>query len=484
MITNRDVVEALETANARLISLWPTLSALTGEQAKKDGIENVAEFQLQLFDTIAELEQTYRIIVQEEKKRTENRGQYSPRWFRCRMRTLKRRKSHVAEMLSVCRSFGDMFAWWFYENDREMIAQHQSKQRQKLLPPGAGRAGERATLENMQVIDGKLLLHHGITDFLRIGDFSVIDLASRRCVGLVEAKTSKPENNSIGIRLNFLSGTQLDFSSLRPKNSQKESSDDSSMFEVKRQTKQRLERQIDEMRQTIAPIEPESLPDVNLPIESKNHYASIREAMDDMNESKAGFSSTNEGNLFIAVPTDPRTRLNPAKQTSNERLNRVFLKMPGLVSKIVIPGRKDNSIELRTLNHWTRNFGTERLPLQWWPIGSDNVRRILCGEAVLISAYNPAHFSRCLEEDGFQIERGDSKQASFARKTLGSKQLRFEAFSYFLSDLAVGNVSLTAIRQMLTQVCDFLSSQEEGNHRANMKFMMHRYKPASIVPSQ
>lgn len=57
----------------------------------------------------------------------------------------------------------------------------------------------------MLVIDEKLLLYHGITTFLRIGDFTLIDLKTMEISAIGELKTGRQDGENIQTQVSLVS---------------------------------------------------------------------------------------------------------------------------------------------------------------------------------------------------------------------------------------------------------------------------------------
>ena len=485
MISRKNIRDALFEAEKVYADLWPIIATLRGD-GELENFSALPKFQVNLFDALATLEELYRSLKQEEKQRVARRMQVSPRWFIARMRKLKVYRQHVVDMIDIGRALGDAFAWWFYENDREKLAEHTRKQRQKLLPPGIGRAGERAVVENLRMFGEKMMLYHGITDCLRVGDFSLIDLRTRRCVGLVEAKTSPPADGRIGVSLNIVAEQPLELPEAGPSSSANEErptepAENASEQAIDPLFMTRLLRQIEEMKVTLR--DPQQADDIDLlksvGLRAFNHFATIDQAMRAMTPGRAGLASTDEGHLFAAVPMTGVHRFDPARSMSEGTINRIFAGLADELMAVVLPDRTDNALHMYTLNDCVRGFGAHRPPLQYWPLDTEHVRRIVLGEVMLVAAYNLAHFHRRLEAMGFALELDLEKRLTAARKLIADRELRLEAFSYFYSDLASGTLSLANIQYMFEQMSETIDTRG-GNQRVDIRPVMHRFKPASL----
>lgn len=198
--------EALRTAEIEFGCCQRIVSALSGYRVEETTGEDVIGFQMRLYKAIADLEQVYRQIKREEKRLIREKARFKPHWFSKRMAQLAAYTRHVREGLTLGRAIGDGFAWFFYERDPQLIDEHLKLQPQLLFPPDLGAAGERVILERVRSIDGKMLIYHGVTSFLRIGDISLVDLKTMRVSCIGELKTSRIDPNRIKISVSMVAG--------------------------------------------------------------------------------------------------------------------------------------------------------------------------------------------------------------------------------------------------------------------------------------
>ena len=93
--------------------------------------------------------------------------------------------------IAIGRSLGDSFAWFFYHSERKHLEEHLKHERQLHMPPGIGGIGELEFLDKTRVIDNHLVIYHGTTTFLRIGDVSFLDMKTLRLTAIGELKTKE-----------------------------------------------------------------------------------------------------------------------------------------------------------------------------------------------------------------------------------------------------------------------------------------------------
>lgn len=109
-----------------------------------------------LFDTISELEDLHHTIKRDEKRLVQSKSGLNDQWFKHQMKLYKQYREALVNTTAIVRVLGDYFAWIFYEDEHELLAEHRKLPAQRFLPTGVGRAGERTTLEKFQNLMGCL----------------------------------------------------------------------------------------------------------------------------------------------------------------------------------------------------------------------------------------------------------------------------------------------------------------------------------------
>lgn len=169
MMTRAEVRDAVDLS-AR--SFEQCLSLLAMQRAKvleHDGLQ-LTEFQPTLADALSRLSGVYRQLAAEKELRIRAKKRLAPAWFIHRMRFLSSEQEIVCRAIRIGRSIGDAFAWFFYQNDRTLLAEHLKEPEQLLIPEGVGGFAELEMVRRMPVLHGHFVLYHGITSILRLGD--------------------------------------------------------------------------------------------------------------------------------------------------------------------------------------------------------------------------------------------------------------------------------------------------------------------------
>lgn len=110
----------------------------------------------------------------------------------------------LTEAIKVGRVIGDSFAWIFYQGERNRLQKHFLHEPIFKIPSGIGGRGELAFVKRFGVFNGHLLIYHGITSFLLIGDVSLWNLASNTITAIGELKAGKVTESGFGMRLHLI----------------------------------------------------------------------------------------------------------------------------------------------------------------------------------------------------------------------------------------------------------------------------------------
>lgn len=187
MITGADIRSAVDVAEASYRECLTTLSSLKGEGSLDKNA--LLGFQPRLGQTLLELSNMYRALHQEKLMVVSKKNQLSPNWFKRRLRLINDYQEDLKSTISLGKCLGDSFAWAFYRNERQYLEKHYKNHMQVHSPPGVGGQGELAFISTVGVINHNIVLYHGLTTFLRLGDFSFIDLRSLKLTAVAELKT-------------------------------------------------------------------------------------------------------------------------------------------------------------------------------------------------------------------------------------------------------------------------------------------------------
>jgi hypothetical protein len=425
-LTRAYIKTALDKAEAGLERCW---SIFHGKGERSPG--DVLSLQSSLLKILFDAEGLYREIAQERERLIAKKLHLSPAWFKRRQAQLERYAKSIKIILGIGRALGDGFAWMFYRDDDQLIDEHLKLQRQPLLPPGVGGHGERLFLERFQNANGTLAIYHGLTSFLRMGDFSFYDPIKKRIVAIGELKTVVNDDGSHYLHMNIIA----QFNSPLMKLAQ---SVDPGKATVRKQTlpveqSRRLERQVSQIITAIKQAESHHT-DEKISAIKKIDMSKLQSVLDLPDTAGVRYELVGKGLMLaaIAVPASISERELGQK---NGFAAEGFKGIEKHVAKIANPGATDNALIIGLVG-FSEDHQPYMLPgtppLFWWPINETEKHDLIFGRLVVVSCYNPSHFFAMLRRRGYEVVADERGRLTSAKKALpDGKVMSLEHFSYF-----------------------------------------------------
>lgn len=466
-VSARAVREALDAAEKEFAWCQRVVGAFSGYNTEEITGDDIVSFQTRLYKPIADLEQLYRRIKREEKRLIREKARFKPHWFAKRMATLAAYSKKIRDGLMLGRAIGDGYAWFFYERDPNLIDEHLKLQPQPLLPADLGGAGERIILENVQGIDGKLLLYHGITSILRIGDITFVDLTTMRVACLGELKTSRIDPKEINISISLIAGAKDQFPKF-PISEKREASIPPTPSSASMQT--RFERQKKVMQESVVRARDER---AGLTIENQLGFH-FRELEDVVKRSRPdAFEYVQAGNgLIIGAWRLPPTSLgSPPPEKALRRVATLTEDVPSWAMKILNRGSPWNSISYGGLGgDESLPVRSSELPFFAWPVDPDVLADIGFGRVVVITLFNSGHMIKRLSEKGYVIEVDEQGRLKRAHKEVDGKILELGNYDFFLSLVQWALMTEDSVMSMIDETIAATTQVPQDGHPAQIQF--------------
>jgi hypothetical protein len=479
-ITRARIRITIDNAEPVLLACFDTLAQMTRPRARESELD-IFGFQPRLLKAISGLERAYRAVRSEEKGLVGRKKSLDAKWFRRRMAALARYRHALMEILSIARAIGDGFAWLFYENDRDLIVEHLKLQPQRLLPPDLGAAGERLTLENLRAIDGKLLLYHGITTFLRIGDISLIDPATMKVACIGELKTERADSSSVRVSISLVAGSAEAMPRLPAVSTDETDERSRSPMVLPPAMASRLERQKERMEEAIhraATVATERVDAARMGF----HYDALCSLVARSHERRFEWQSVGPGHVLGAVRIpNVRSLADTVLSTRKDPARRLTVGVEDAALGIMLKDSEDNSLLLSNVggrSEYLRVRG-ETLPFVLWPIDHEVVRDILFRRVAIISLLNPAHLWAAIRRRGYEVsvdERGHFKAAT---KQEGNRIKGLENINWFLGLIHHALMTEDAVIGMIDQMADLADARvpPDGELRIELAPRIFRFAP-------
>jgi hypothetical protein len=435
MITRTRVVRAIDEAEAAYENCWNLIRKMKFAQFNETFAAEFFEFQPVLCQGMMQLERLYSQIAQEKRSLIRRKQALSARWFGRRMKTLDAHADSLTQMLSIGKVIGDGFAWIFYQHEPELLDEHHKHQRTFHLPTGLGGLGELEFIKNRVVppqLAKHLIIYHGTTSYLRLGDVSFIDMTSRKVVAIGELKTTKLDDDHISVTVVLLGKERLR-ETLGPK--PPPSPDPQRAPRLSPEIVQRLRQQVSNIHSAFT--NSQKRPDRELVHHSKRTYIEDLIALaNTINAAAASYRKAGDGMLLVGLKFKESKLSSRLCAPSRFKTNRLLKHFGKEVSAIVDEARHDNSAIVGSLVY---TAGSEyslmqgMTPFLWWPIDVDFMRSVLFQEVVVFNVFNPIHLLKRLETLGFTVHRDGKSRDYRITKRDGDKVLELVALPFYFS---------------------------------------------------
>jgi len=317
------------------------------------------------------------------------------------MKTLDYYREAVREALAIGKDIGDTLAWFFYQNENDLLRRHLEQPEVRHTPPGIGGFGELEFVKKMPIFDRKLVIYHGITSFLRIGDISLVDMETLRVSSVAELKTRQADAENLSITIVcYRPGNE----SASPSQAMEVTQRDQNLALLDPTAKARLVRQMRKMEDAFTGYSV----DANFDFDGITHHDSLRQLIGKMSRRNMAWEKAGDGLLLIGIRKNRSKGLSvmllsrSRAYTANRRLP------PGsIAARIHNEASTENAL---LLSHLKFGFDPGYIPAFWLDLDLDFVKDVMFRRLRVFSAYNPAFLFKKLRANGFTVI-WDSDQA-------------------------------------------------------------------------
>lgn len=384
------------------------------------------------------------------------------------IRNLRTHISALEQLIDYGRNLGDAFAWLFYRKDHEQLRRHYAHPRIKHTAVGTGGLGEVIFADHFPKMNDHLVVHHNLTTFLRIGDFSLVNLASGTIDGLGELKTKKNADNSVTVEVSIVGKkSSLGLPKLPgvPIGPAAPPEEPALAFSARRQ------RQVKAMREAFR--SPAVLTGIPLPIDQ-----TPRQLIFDPYPLVPLFDASTPTAASLQVPS-PGVRLLGIKSPYASLTAQAFNDQPIDTAPIIGEAMKDirslilpdspwNAVETSFLiypTHDRYNLAFGHTPPMWWPIRQDVIDALVDRSFLVQCFFNPAFLLTRLEKQGYTIHRR-SPRAPLILEVAKDKAppLCFGGLDYFLEQAARRLVTEDSVFAMIVGIVEEMKQQDLPPH--------------------
>ena len=207
LVTKKIVIEKVTEAERTLNQCFNMLLSIKNASNPSVVSEAVLRFQPILAECLFEMMSFYQQLKRDEEFIISQKNTWNETDFKKLIKDNATNQKAVRETICIGKSLGDAFVWIFYSHNRPELDQHFAHKSTGLFVSGIGGRGEIEFIKNNQNLDGLFVIYHGITDILRIGDFSLYEFG-RGIVGVGELKSQR-EGNRLIISAHILSRVDI-----------------------------------------------------------------------------------------------------------------------------------------------------------------------------------------------------------------------------------------------------------------------------------
>lgn len=427
-ITKSIIKRQFSKSEKNLHTCWVLLTSVKNKKFSHEGFgSEFLSFQDTLAQEIFDLYTIREHILTQEREYIKNKAKYKLKWFESKMRILAHYKRGVEAVSNIAKSLGDAYAYFFYQFDLELLEEHSHHNRVTNSTAGVGELGELEFTRQVKYLHGYFTLYHGITNILRYGDYTFINLDTRKVAGIGELKSSKTGENTITSSLVFIGHKDEEIFKLKssiPSEKRKEN---------KREKK--LQKQVTAISKLFSDAREQENKRVDL--NSDFYYDEINALYKSTKFNSHNAKQVSAGLIFSGIKYKKSGFFNKLYlRNPAEILNQNTDELTDLVTKVIKLNSGNNSIIYDQLLY-TPEFLDKKIsgtvPLFWQPLDETLLKKLYFLEYLVISLFNPIHIIDEVESLGFSVESKYAETKLVAGEFKGVIQ-RFDRFFPYITN--------------------------------------------------
>lgn len=462
--TKKKIHSEFKIADENLNYCWQILADLKSlEIEDNDFVGRLLIFQERLATTIFRLQSIRNNIIYEEKYYIKHKTNYNYDWFRAKMKLLSTFKKGIDSVVNMAKSIGDAFAYFFYQFDQELLSKHLNHQRIKNDNADIGKRGEIEFIKNVKHIEGHFTLFHDMTNILRYGDFSFINLKTFKIDKIGELKTQRVDSQTLNLSLTFFKRNELGKRKEPINNPELE--------------KTRNGRQLLGIANLMIPIKDKN--DIKKDLVNPSYSKEIEKLLSQSKMKKVNSIQVSNGLAFIALESKKSSLYHNiflkdfTKNGLSEDFGEKYLE---IAKNLIKKESKNNSIIIGQLLYnpdLTDKNTPGTIPLFWHPIDIKLLKRLYFLDTIVTSLFNPAHLIEEIEKMDYFVESKYSNKIKEEKKH--HKYLeRFDLFiSYIINFLMTESFVIESVKHI----------DESAKNGDNSRILIKLQQKFDIIPA-
>lgn len=454
MVSKKQVVKVIDQSESTFKTCLNHLDQIKNIRLNKRpdlAAFGMLNFQILMARRLYAIEDQYRTTKKEFRELNKRRHSLSKSYFKRRLAILTNYLTALNKCIKIGKEIGDCFAWFFYHRDQDLLDEHLKSENDQHPTFGFGGKAEIEFLtRGAKIGDSYFTLYHGITNYLRNGDFTIINLKNLRVNEIVELKSKRIHENCMELNLFSIGKNKSFIESL----SSGVKVDSNKKFENEVYI-ERLEKQMNRISETLKhqKIEKEEKP----LLWGTNYLYDL--------ESKLSSLKINEFHNFRVGKGHICTYYKSTKKLSSILLDGYSLnntkvdEIHGMINEIQTDlGELNHSLVSTTMYHENNYILTGTMPMYWHKINNKIIHDLYLQKSILNTIYNPAHFMKRLIEIGFTYETTDKEL--IIKKEIGERTMVLKKYMFFVDLISMKLFKEDTIIEMLKSLIKKIKENE------------------------
>lgn len=465
MVNRKSIEQTIDNASNSFETCFYFLAQLKSIRSNYNPQQiahGLINFQLLLSRSLYSVESKYRKVSFELKGLNKRRTLLTLSYFKKRSKILDIYLAALKRTIQIGKAIGDAYVWFFFQFDQNLLLKHINNEENLHPTHGSGGKAELLFLNRGLIIKQRYFtIYHGISNILRIGDFTIFDLKKFRINETVELKSKQINDRCYNMSLFTIGKNKTSFltSKIEIKNNQPE-------IETEEVYKSRLEKQLKKMSELMK---------VQKTSKSKEKLICGENYIYDLDEELLKLKPYVTKHLKLGKGLIVSCNKVGNKSLSKQLLNGLKLKDPNIqdlynLMDETMDGIKELDYKLFSTilyNEKSINFHPGTMPLFWYKINSSNLKKIYFGEIILTSVYNPARFIQALMEIGFKYKTENKSLIIY--KEMGTQNLRIENHMYFVDLISMYLMKEKTIVRMFEETINKIKSKKVKNAKISLE---------------
>ena len=455
MISLEDVRSKIENAEKTLTASFNMLLDF------RKGIGNlgniILNFQPMLAECLFELMNSYKVLQSAKNELISKKSTFPSSEFAESMAENAKLSNVVKNTIEIGKNLGDAFAWFFFKNNREELQKHFKHKSNGLFVSGIGGKGELEFVKKINYIDGYYVLYHGITNMLRVGDFSLYDL-SQGIIGVGELKTVLKDNMlHISASISSKYNIQLTNQNNNSETFEYDINDIQKNFP-------RIVRQLKEQESLLR----KNTSNIRFDLFTSYDY----DILNSLSQQNPMVLNSDNSLLLVAEWSKYESLFDILLE--DEKCN-IYSK-DKLLDNVKCLMEPDDPYNMAFVGKLNTTVNILSIPILWWNINDDICRNIYFNKMTIATIFNPAKFIQYFINDNFSVTTAKYLDGFQLNKVVDESKITFGNFGS-MCYLIKNNLMKTAdaysgIKQLLNSIS---SGEVPPNSKVELNIILNSF---------